>query len=57
MAPLALPSNFKSKLIYGLYAPSHVATSNQGLTIVEIVKTTPPPFPHVEPSIPTREIF
>jgi hypothetical protein len=37
MAPLALPSNFKWKLIFGFSAPSHVATFNQGLTIVEIV--------------------
>jgi hypothetical protein len=44
ITPLALPSNFKWKLIFGSYAPSHVATSSQGLTIVEITKATPPPI-------------
>jgi len=49
MASLALLSNFKWKLIFGFFALSCVATSNQGLTIVKIVKTTPLPLPPAKP--------
>jgi hypothetical protein len=48
MAPLALPSNFKWKLIFGSSTPLHVATSNQGSIVVEISKATPPPPPPYE---------
>jgi hypothetical protein len=46
MAPLALSSNFKWKLIFGSPTPSHVATSNQGSIVVEISKATHLPPPH-----------
>jgi len=48
MAPLALLSNFKWKLIFRSSTPSHVTTSSQGSIVVEISKAAspPPPPPH-----------
>jgi len=49
MAPLALLSNFKWKLIFRSSTPSHVITSSQGSIVVEISKAAsppPPPPPH-----------
>jgi hypothetical protein len=45
MVPLALPSNFKWKLILGSSIPSHVAMSSQGSIVVEIYKAASPPPP------------
>jgi hypothetical protein len=49
MAPLALPSNFKWKLIFGSSIPSHVATSSQGSIAIEISKAASPPPPPPPP--------
>jgi hypothetical protein len=47
MAPLALPSNFKWKVIFSSSTCLHVATSNQGSIVVECFLTAPlPPPPH-----------
>jgi hypothetical protein len=49
MALFILLSNFKWKLIFGLFALSHVITSSHHFIIVAIVKATPPFLP-LEPS-------
>jgi hypothetical protein len=49
MAMFILLSNFKWKLILGLFAPSHVITSSHHFIIVATVKATPPFLP-LEPS-------